>query len=59
MTKREMVYEMIQNSNLNGLNQNEIDKIIAKTKKSRVEEVYNFFKENPTKASFCLACIGI
>jgi hypothetical protein len=59
MTKKEMVYEMIANTNLKGLNQNEIDKVIAKTKKSRIEELYDFFKENPTKAGFCLACIGI
>lgn len=59
MTKKEMIYEMISNTNLSGINQREIDNMISKIKKSRVEEVYKFFKENPTKSSFCLACLGI
>ena len=59
MTKTEMIYEMISNTNWSGVNQREIDKMISKIKKSRVEQVYKFFKENPNKASFCLACLGI
>ena len=59
MTKKEMIYEMVSNTNWSNVNQNEVDKLVAKSKKVRVEEVYKFFKENPTKASFCLACLGL
>ena len=58
MTKKDMVYEILSNTGWSSVNQYEIDKLIAKVKKARVEEVYKFFKENPTKASFCMACLG-
>lgn len=58
MTKKEMVYEMISYTKFKGLNQTEIDKIISKTSKKRIKEVYSFFTNNRDKAHFCLACLG-
>ena len=52
MTKKEMMYEIISNTKLSGLNENNILRTLAKLKKSRVEEVYNVFVNDKEHALF-------
>lgn len=52
MTKKEMVYEILSNTNLTGINEKELNKSILKIKKSTIEDIYKLFKENPNKANF-------
>lgn len=52
MTKKEMMYEIISNTKLSGLNENNVSRTLAKLKKSRVEEVYNVFVNDKEHALF-------
>lgn len=52
MTKKEMVYEILSNTNLSGINERELNKNILKIKKSTIEDIYELFKQNPDKANF-------
>lgn len=52
MTKKEMVYEILSNTNLSAINERELNKNILKIKKSTIEDIYKLFKQNPDKANF-------
>lgn len=58
LTKKEMVYQILSNTKWSGVDERYINRIINVNTKKRVEEVYRFFLENPTKATFCMACLG-
>lgn len=51
MTKKEMVYEIISNTNYIGLNQSDVDKKINKVDKAYIERAYNCFLNEPENAN--------
>ena len=55
MTKKEMAYEIISNTNFAGMNEKKVNAKINRTSKERVEQVYKVYKQNPTTkhAEFC------
>lgn len=53
-----MIYEILGATTFHSVNQNDIIELSKKNKKAYIEKVYNFFKENPTKASYCMALLG-
>ena len=57
MTKKAMVYEILSNTNLSGINEIQLNKEILKMKKSNIEYIYKLFKENPDKANFYFICM--
>lgn len=50
MTKKDMVYEIISNTDFIGLDQTYVDKKINKLDKAYIERAYNCFLENPENA---------
>lgn len=52
MTKKEMLYEIISNTKLSGLNERDVQAIISKTSKGRMEEVYSHFASDKENALF-------
>lgn len=52
MTKKEMVYEIVSNTRLCGLNEYELNKDINKISKNRIESVYNEFLKDKDNAYF-------
>ena len=52
MTKKEMLYDIISNTNLCGLNENDVQNIINKTHKSEMEKIYNSFVNDKEHALF-------
>ena len=51
MTKGEMVYEIISNTTFSGLNERDVQSLVRRNSKSRVEEVYAAFTKDKEHAS--------
>ena len=52
MTKKEMLYNIISDTNLSGLNESDVAQIISKTKKPELERIYNAYINDTENALF-------
>lgn len=52
MTKKEMVYEMLNNTKISNVNERELINRINRTKRERIEMVYNEFLKDKEHARF-------
>lgn len=52
MTKKEMVYDIVSYTHFCNLNERDVENVIRKARKERVEEVYNKFLNDKDHAAF-------
>lgn len=52
MTKKEMVYEIISNTRICGLNERDVKQMVNKNSKDYIEKIYNEFKKDKEHALF-------
>ena len=52
MTKKEMIYEIISNTKIHSINENDVLRVIKASKKEKVTEIYNAFLKDKEHANF-------